>query len=35
MQGAETTNVHPALRIQDHEQVTLRAHLLGGGRTEG
>ena len=35
MQGAETTNVHPGLRIQDHEQVTLRARLLGGGRTEG
>jgi hypothetical protein len=35
MQGAETKNVHPGLHIQDHEQVTLRAHLLGGGRTEG
>jgi hypothetical protein len=35
MQGAETTNIHPGLRIQDHEQVTLRARLLGGRRTEG
>ncbi len=34
MQGTETTDIHPALRIKDHEQVALRA-LLGGGRTEG
>jgi hypothetical protein len=30
VQSAETTNVHPGLRIQDHEQVTLRSRLLGG-----
>src|SRR5215218_1562225 len=28
MQGAETTNVHPGLRIQDHEQGTLRSVCL-------
>jgi hypothetical protein len=35
MQRAETTDIHPGLRINDHEQVTLRVRLLGGGRTEG
>jgi len=33
--STETADVHPALRINDHEQVTLRVRLLGGGRTEG
>ena len=28
MQSAETTNVHPRLQIQDHEQVTLRVVYL-------
>src|SRR5215213_2284275 len=28
MQGAETTNVHPGLRIQDHERGTLRSVCL-------
>jgi hypothetical protein len=35
VQGAETTNVHPGLRIQDHEQVTLRSVCLAGGQPKG
>src|SRR5215213_7161571 len=35
MQGAETTNVHPGLRIQDHEEVTLRARLLAVDEPKG
>jgi hypothetical protein len=35
MQGAETTNVHPGLRIQDHEQGHPSVCLLGGGQPKG
>ena len=35
MQRAETTNVHPGLRIQDHEQGHPSVGLLGGRQTEG
>jgi len=35
MQGAETTNVHPGLRIQDHEEVTLRVVCLAVDEPKG
>jgi len=35
MQGAETTNVHPGLRIQDHEEVTLRVVYLAVDAPKG
>ena len=35
MQGAETTNIYPRLRIQDHEQVTLRVVCLAVDEPKG
>ena len=35
MQGTETTDIHPGHLIEDHEQVTLRAHHLAVDEPKG